>query len=59
MKLWLDDHFQMPDKMVAVLIKFLEQNNGKFSKRAKEKEFSELSEIETNEIEKNFNEIFK
>ncbi|MDP2365124.1 MAG: Fic family protein, partial [Ignavibacteria bacterium] len=28
MKNWLDDHFQMPDNTVALLIRFLEQNNG-------------------------------
>ena len=29
MKKYLDDIFQMPDKTVALLIRFLEQNNGK------------------------------
>jgi fido (protein-threonine AMPylation protein) len=27
MKFWLDDRFQMPDKTVALLIRFLEQNS--------------------------------
>ncbi|MDO6388694.1 hypothetical protein Q4E40_01060 [Pontibacter sp. BT731] len=40
MKTWLDDRFQMPDKMAALLIKFLEQSGGKLSKRAREKEFT-------------------
>ena len=40
MKLWLDNNYQMPDKMVALLIRFLEQNDGSLSKRAKEKEFA-------------------
>jgi len=39
MKVWLDDIYQMPDKTVALLIRFLEQNNGTLSKRAREKEF--------------------
>lgn len=59
MKLWLDDHFQMPDKTVDLLIRFLEQNNGTLSKRAKEKEFENLTEDEVSSIEKNYNVIFK
>ncbi|MCC9167876.1 cell filamentation protein Fic, partial [Pontibacter sp. XAAS-A31] len=54
MKTWLDDRFQMPDKMVALLIKFLEQSEGKLSKRAKEKEFAALTDEEVKEIEANF-----
>ena len=34
MKGWLDDNFEMPDKTVALLIIFLDQNNGVLSKRA-------------------------
>ena len=41
-KTWLDDNFQMPDKTVALLIRFLEQNNGTLSKRALHKEFALL-----------------
>ncbi len=37
-KSYLDDVFQMPDSMVALLMRFLEQNNGELSKRACEKE---------------------
>ncbi|KFF06318.1 Fic family protein [Flavobacterium reichenbachii] len=54
MKSYLDDIFQMPDKMVALLIRFLEQNNGKLSKRALEKEFSALTEEEVKEIEEHY-----
>ena len=56
MKDWLDDKFQMPDKMVALLIHFLKQNNGRLSKRAKEKEFSELTNDEVIAIEKKYKE---
>jgi Fic family protein len=52
MKTWLDDHFQMPDNMVALLIRFLEQNNGTLSNRAREKEFAKLTDKEVKEIEK-------
>lgn len=58
MKRYLDNNFEMPDKTVALLIRFLEQNKGKISKRAKTKEFSELIAEEIDEIEKVYNEIF-
>lgn len=32
MKTWLDDNFEMPDRKVALLIRFLEQNSGILSK---------------------------
>lgn len=54
MKSYLDDVFQMPDKTVALLIRFLEQNDGKLSKRAIEKEFSVLTEEEIKNIEDNY-----
>jgi Fic family protein len=54
MKSYLDDVFQMPDKTVALLIRFLEQNNGKLSKRAIEKEFSVLTKEEIKNIEDNY-----
>ncbi|MCX6245989.1 MAG: Fic family protein [Bacteroidetes bacterium] len=54
MKEWLDDRFQMSDKMVALLIRFLSQNNGKLSRRALGKEFSELSEDEVTDIENQY-----
>ena len=44
MKAWLDDNYEMPDKTVALLIRFLEQNNGSLSKRARIKEFSVLTD---------------
>jgi Fic family protein len=56
---FLDDKFEMPDKMVATLVRFLEQNNGKLSKRARTKEFSKLIEGELDQIEKVFAEIFE
>jgi hypothetical protein len=58
MKLWLDNQFQMPDKMVALLMRFLEQNNGLLSQTAKEKEFTDLTEKEVKEIEENYQVYF-
>jgi len=37
MKSWWDNRFQMSDKTVALLIRFLSQHDGKLSKRAKDK----------------------
>ena len=58
MKRWLDDHYQMPDDMVALLIRFLEQNQGTLSKRAMEKEFIALTPEEVKEIEEKYSAIF-
>ncbi|TXE15707.1 Fic family protein [Psychroserpens burtonensis] len=57
-KRYIDNHFEMPDKMVALLVRFLEQNDGALSKRALDKEFSALKEKEIKEIEANYNRIF-
>jgi len=59
MKSYLDNVFEMPDKEVALLIRFLEQNNGKLSNRAIEKEFTELTGEEITEIEEHFQIYFK
>ncbi|MCE7699612.1 MAG: Fic family protein [Methanobacterium paludis] len=58
-KQYLDNEYEMPDRMVALLLKFLEQNNGRLSKRAKEKEFPQLTDIEVQDIEHNYEQIFK
>ena len=57
-KKYLDDKFEMPDKMVALLVRFLEQNEGTISKRARSKEFRQLTDDEIVDIEKNYAEIF-
>jgi len=59
LKSWLDDTFQMPDKTVAILIRFLEQNNSALSKRAREKEFKDLTDEEIREIEKQYQLYFE
>ena len=55
---FLDDEFEMPDTMVALLVRFLEQNAGVLSKRVLEKEFSALEEEEVKDIEANYKRIF-
>jgi Fic family protein len=57
-KRYIDNTFEMPDKMVALLVRFLEQNNGKISSRAKKKEFVRLDQNEIEDIERNYKEIF-
>ncbi|MBZ9631239.1 Fic family protein [Salegentibacter sp. LM13S] len=57
-KRWLDDEYEMPDKMVALLVRFLEQNEGDLSKRAREKEFVKLKAEEISEIEETYRELF-
>jgi hypothetical protein len=59
MKSWLDNSFEMPDTMIAMLIRFLEQNTGVLSKRAKDKEFKDLSSNEIKKIEKQYKIIFE
>ena len=54
----LDDEFEMPDRTVALLIGFLQQNDGEFSKRAKEKEFAQLTDEEVSKIENTYKNIF-
>ncbi|WP_339923939.1 Fic family protein [uncultured Cyclobacterium sp.] len=55
----IDDVFEMPDRLVAMLVKFLSQNNGVLLKSAREKEFSALTAKEVEFIEKRFIEIFE
>ncbi len=51
--------YEMPDNLVALLVRFLEQNNGKLSKRARTKEFEALSDSEVHDIEHQFNRVFQ
>ena len=57
-KEFIDEELEMPDKEVALLVRKLEQNNGKLSKRAKRNFFSALTEKEVEEIERSYHEIF-
>lgn len=57
-KHYIDNEFEMPDNMVAILVRFLEQNGGILSKRALKKEFSELNENEIKLIQETYKDIF-
>ena len=52
------EEFEMPDKMVALLTRFLDQTNGIFSERAKDKEFSKLTQDEIKLIEEQYQRNF-
>lgn len=58
-KKYMDEEFEVPDKMLALLVKFLEQSNGSISKRAREKEFEAFKDHEIKEIEDKYQEIFQ
>ncbi|MFY9308209.1 MAG: Fic family protein [Bacteroidia bacterium] len=58
MKTFLEDQYEMPDKTVALLVRFLEQGKGKLSERSKTKEFKELTAEEVDLIENKYQEIF-
>ncbi len=58
MKIAVTERFDMPDYLIDLLINFLQQNHGKLSKRARQKEFKKLSEQESEELERLFLEIF-
>ena len=51
-------HVTLPDTKVDLLIKFLNQNNGKLSKDKRQKEFDELIDEEIASIEEGYSEIF-
>jgi hypothetical protein len=54
----IDERFDMPDHKADLLIRFLGQNKGVLSKRAREKEFKALSAAEHKELERLYAEIF-
>lgn len=53
----INQRFDMPDYKVSLFIRFLEQNNGKFSQQAKTKEFEDLTENEFNILEELYSEF--
>ena len=55
---FIKNYIDMPDKLVDLLIRFLHQNNGQFSKRAREKEFTQLTNDEVLAIERKYDDIF-
>ncbi len=48
----------MPDRTAALLFRFLRQNAGRLSRRAREREFKMLTDGEAEGIERHYNEVF-
>lgn len=57
-KVFIESYIEMPDRLINLIIKFLEQGNGKFSKRAREREFEALTEEEIDTIQNMYQSIF-
>lgn len=55
---FVNNHFDMPDKLINLLIRFLSQNAGSLSKRSRSKEFQLLADNEVNFLEQKFKEVF-
>lgn len=55
---FIKNYIDMPNNLVDLLIRFLDQNEGKLSKRAREKEFNQLTKAEVETIERKRDELF-
>jgi hypothetical protein len=54
----VDAFIDMPDNTIDLLFRFLHQNGGRFSARAREREFRELTDNEAERIEAIYGEVF-
>mgnify|MGYP006425886285 CR=1 FL=1 len=54
----IEDLVEMPEQTIDLLFRFLHQNEGKLSKRARENEFAKLTDIEVQEIETIYSDVF-
>jgi hypothetical protein len=54
----VESFLEMPERLVDLLFRFLNQNGGRLSQRAREREFKELTDEETKRIEAIYGEIF-
>lgn len=54
---FIKNYIAMPDRLVDLLIRFLSQNRGHLSKRAREREFNKLTDTEIHAIEQKYSEI--
>jgi Fic family protein len=58
MKFFIKNYIDMPDRTIDLLIRFLNQENGKLSKRARQKEFSSLTDEEAKTLESKYEDVF-
>jgi Fic family protein len=56
---YINTYLSLPDTKVDLLIKLLNQNNGKLSKNKRQKEFDNITDEEVSSIEENFQSIFE
>ncbi|MFN2329428.1 MAG: Fic family protein [Chromatocurvus sp.] len=56
---FVKNYIDMPDRLVDLLIRFLRQNNGRLSARARSREFSALTASEIQAIENKYEEVFQ
>ena len=56
--IFVESRFDMPSRLTDLLVRFLQQNNGRFSRRARNKEFEALTDTEALELEERFQQIF-
>lgn len=54
----VEELIDMPDRTLDLLFRFLEQNDGIFSKRAREREFEALTDAEAAQIEDLYDKVF-
>lgn len=54
----VEDMFDMPERTIDLLFRFLNQNSGELSGRARSKEFAALSDAETERVEAIFRDLF-
>lgn len=55
----MENDYEIPDRLVALLVRFLEQNDGTLSKRARANEFVSLNDNEVQAIENEFSRLFR
>lgn len=55
---FIQNYIEMPDRMVDLLIHFLDQNGGKLSNKRYKKDFSALTDEEVSVLEEKYDEIF-
>lgn len=58
LNVFIKNSIDMEDRLVDLLIRSLDQNNGTLSKRARDKDFSRLTEAEVRTIERQYADIF-
>jgi hypothetical protein len=58
LKSYMRENFDMPDRTASLLMNFLHQGKGRLSKRAREKELSQLTVDECAQLEDKFAEIY-